>query len=487
MGNVASRRSFNQFFYSPLWIIALGVMTFAAHAYSKELLFYCFVAGYALYVIAFCHDLSPIMPLFLLCYVTPSLSNNPGISEDGLFYGTSRIIILCLAAAVIIALIIRITLDESIGWAKFFKMRRALLSGMLALGTTYLISGIGSLYFLQDLRRNTFFALIQFASVWFLYFAFSATVDWKKFNVDYLAWSGLVAGLVVLAELVRLYYTQDIWVDGVIFRGALYTGWGTYNNMGAIIVTAIPFAFYLAQKKKHNAVYLILALLLNVGALFSCSRNCMIFALPTTIASYAFTLARVKNKKEFGTVSVLLAASIVIAVSVLWRQIGSIFQDIPSIRESIRKGTELTASGRLKIYKEGLKRFLQNPLTGQGFFSHDYEFAEFSTVESFSNFFPPRLHNTIIQILSTCGIVGILAYAYHRWQTVYLLLKKPSIENVYIGIYMLSLLGMSLLDCHFFNVGPTLFYSIALAVTEFAQGEKQGAKKGILSLFSSRN
>ena len=127
----------------------------------------------------------------------------------------------------------------------------SLLSGMLALGTTYLISGIGSQYFLQDLRRNTFFALIQFASVWFLYFAFSATVDWKKFNVDYLAWSGLVAGLVVLAELVRLYYTQDIWVDGVIFRGALYTGWGTYNNMGAIIVTAIPFAFYLAQKKKQ--------------------------------------------------------------------------------------------------------------------------------------------------------------------------------------------------------------------------------------------
>ena len=28
---------------------------------------------------------------------------------------------------------------------------------------------------------------------------------------------------------------------------------------------------------------------------------------------------------------------------------------------------------------------------------------------------------------------------------------------------------MSLLDCHFFNVGPVLFYSIALAVMEFGQ------------------
>ena len=38
--------------------------------------------------------------------------------------------------------------------------------------------------------------------------------------------------------------------------------------------------------------------------------------------------------------------------------------------------------------------------------------------------------------------------------------------NIYTGFYILVLVGMSLLDCHFFNVGPVLFYSMALAVME---------------------
>ena len=482
-----SNKNRNQFLYSPFCIILLGIMTFAAFAYSKELLFYGFVTAYALYVIAFCHDLSPIMPLFLFCYVTPSLSNNPGMSEDGVFYGTSRIIILCYAAIVIIALLIRITFDQSIGWAKLFKMRRSLLGGMLALGAAYLISGIGSQYFFQDLSRNTVFALIQFLSIFFLYFVFSATVDWKKFNFDYFAWSGLVAGFVVLAELAWLYVTQEIWIDGAIFRYALYTGWGTYNNMGAIIVAAIPFAFYLAQKKKHNSIYLILAALLMVGVVFSCSRSCMGFAFLTTLLSCIYALVKTENKKEFAITSILMAVPFVIAAIMLWDRAADIFQHIPSIMDSVDGQTVYGDSGRLEMYKEGIKRFLQKPIAGQGFFSRDYAFPEFSTVESFSNFFPPRLHNTIIQILSTCGIIGILAYAYHRTQTVCLLVKKRSIENVYIGIYLLGLLGMSLLDCHFFNVGPTLFYSIALAVAEFAQSKKERAKKGLFALFSSRN
>ena len=482
-----SNKNRNQFLYSPFCIILLGIMTFAAFAYSKELLFYGFVTAYALYVIAFCHDLSPIMPLFLFCYVTPSLSNNPGMSEDGIFYGTSRIIILCYAAIVIIALLIRITFDQSIGWAKLFKMRRSLLGGMLALGAAYLISGIGSQYFFQDLYRNTFFALIQFLSIFFLYFVFSATVDWKKFNFDYFAWSGLVAGFVVLAELAWLYVTQEVWIDGAISRDMLYTGWGTYNNMGAIITTAIPFAFYLAQRKKFSSAYLIIVLVLNIGTLFSCSRSSIVFAALVTLLSYVYTFVKTENKKEFAITSVLLAVSFTAAAVILRERVADVFQHIPPIAESIDGETIFGDSGRLEIYREGLKRFLQKPIAGQGFFSHDYDFYEFSTVESFSNFFPPRLHNTIIQILSTCGIIGILAYAYHRTQTVCLLVKKRSIENVYIGIYLLGLLGMSLLDCHFFNVGPTLFYSIALAVAEFSQSKKERAKKGLFALFSSRN
>ena len=74
-------------------------------------------------------------------------------------------------------------------------------------------------------------------------------------------------------------------------------------------------------------------------------------------------------------------------------------------------------------------------------------------------------------MLASCGIVGMLAYSYHRIDTLRLYFKKRTLTNTYILFFVLTLLIMSLLDCHFFNVGPVLFYSIALAVMEFGRDE----------------
>ena len=459
----------NKFLYSPFVIVLWGLLTFAAFAFSMELAFYGLVVLFALCVIAFCADLSPIMPLFLLCYVTPSPSNNPGRSEDGLFYGTSGMIVLCLAAVVVIALVLRITFDDRIGWRQFFEKPRMLLGGMLVLGAVYLLSGIGSKGYIEDAQRNIVFALIQFASVFLLYYIFSVTVDWESFDVDSFAWAGLVPGFVVIAELVWIYLTGDIWLEGAVNRDAIYTGWGTYNNMGAIIVFAIPFAFYLAQKRKHNAIYLILAAILFVGALLSCSRGGILFAVIVTLLSYVYTLIKTENKKEFGITSALLATLFAVAVIAFREKAMLIFERVPSIADFVDGEVVFNSESRFRIYEAAFERFLRNPILGQGFYCRDFAFDEFSTVERFSSFFPPRMHNTVIQILATCGAVGIIAYLYHRLQTVSLFVKRRSVGKAYIAIYMLALLGMSLLDCHFFNVGPTLFYSMALAVVEFGE------------------
>ena len=450
-------------------IILWGILSFAAFAFSKELAFYGLVVAYALYVIAFCEDLSPIIPLFLLCYIAPSVSNNPGKSEDGIFYGESGMIILALASAVVIALLLRITFDANIGWRPFFERPRTLLGGMLALGAVYLLSGIGSRGYIEDAGRNVVFALIQFASVFLLYYIFSATVDWERFDIDYFAWSGLVPGFVVLAELIWIYLTRDIWLDGAVNRDVIYTGWGVNNNVGAIMVTSIPFAFYFAGKKKHNSVYLILALILFIGVVFSCSRGSAVVAIPVAVLSYIYAFSKTKNKKEFGVTSALLVAVLVIAVAFFWDRAMIIFERVPSVVDLVDGVVVFNHSGRFEIYEQGIEIFLKHPILGDGFYFAEYNIDEFSVVDRFSSFFPPRMHNTIIQMLATCGIVGLLAYAYHRLQTICLFVRRWSVGRAYIAVYMLALLGMSLLDCHFFNVGPTLFYSIALAVVEFCE------------------
>jgi O-antigen ligase len=87
-------------------------------------------------------------------------------------------------------------------------------------------------------------------------------------------------------------------------------------------------------------------------------------------------------------------------------------------------------------------------------------------LDSFVNVFPGRWHNTVVQLLASCGIVGLAAYLFHRVQTVRLFLQNRTVENVYIAISILALLGMSLLDCHFFNIGPAMIYSCMLAFAE---------------------
>jgi hypothetical protein len=72
----------------------------------------------------------------------------------------------------------------------------------------------------------------------------------------------------------------------------------------------------------------------------------------------------------------------------------------------------------------------------------------------------------LVQIAASCGVVGLAAYALHRVQTVRLFLRHRNIENVFIAIYLMALLAAGLLDNHFFNVGPVLFYSMALAFAE---------------------
>ena len=74
----------------------------------------------------------------------------------------------------------------------------------------------------------------------------------------------------------------------------------------------------------------------------------------------------------------------------------------------------------------------------------------------------------------------MIAYLFHRVQTAILFFKKPTLYKSFIGIGVLLLLLMSLLDCHFFNIGPVFFYSICLAFAEKTEEEQVGVAKPLL-------
>ena len=465
-------RLINRLVSSNLFVFVLAVLTCLAFTYSRELEFYTFVIIYGLYVGLFADDLSPLMPLFPLCYVTSSCSRNPGMTTESVFYGKTGAFLLIFCLSVVGIIFVRIISDGNMGLKKLFFKGRFLMPGILLLGASYMLSGILWDRYDEYAQRNLVFAALQFLSVFLLYFIFSATVDWNKFRVNYFICIGIAVGLVVSYELIWIYMNQGIVIDGVVDRKKILTGWGARNNIGAMITLAIPFPFYFAAKKLFPAPWIILSTAFLAMTFLSCSRSSVLVALMVYGLSYLITLITARNK--FG-VYFITALGLVAVAAFAVEYGGTIlefFQDVPKIYEVVEGDIEFNDFDRLSHYKNGIKAFRDEPIFGKTFYPTDAQIYDVATLDSFSDFFPPRWHNTIIQLMASCGIVGLLAYAIHRLSTVIVLLKRRSAANVTIGISILALLLMSLLDCHFFNIGPTLFYSIMLAVMEFGIEEK---------------
>lgn len=451
----------NTFLLSPYYFFLIGALTVLASVFSAELVVYSFFILLGLYI-SFCgKDYLAMIPIVICCYICPSMGNNPGKNENSIFYGENGgIYLVCIVVLFAASLIMRLCIDPKFGGMKFLRCKRRLLPGMLILGGSYLLGGAFSGHYFDHGVSNILFAFIQFASVFGMYFLFTGAVNWHRVRRGYLAWTGLCVGFAILFQLLHIYITNDVIVDGVIQRERIYSGWGTYNNMGGLLAMMIPFAFQLATIRKRRWLYHLCALSFLFGVLLTCSRGAILVALVAYLLSYGLLVYKDMHTKGSMVVHFVTFAAIVVLLMLFHDELLRLF------RELIEHG--LVSQGRHEIYIEGIKQFVKYPLFGGTFYPTDFVPFDFSEIAAFSSFFPPRWHNTVVQLLASCGVVGLGAYIYHRVEATKMFLRKRSVGKTFIGLSLLVLLGTSLLDCHFFNVGPTLFYSMALAFAEKA-------------------
>lgn len=457
-------QAINSFLRSPGYILALSLLTVVCNLLGLELVYYTLVIALGLYVITLSKDLLPIMPMIMLCYIVPSVKNNPGRNGDSIFsFSNGGAYILVLASVVVVFLIWRLISDKEMGRA-FLTRKRSLVSGMLFLGVGYLLSGIGSYRYFDVFGRNLLFAFLQFISIALLYFLFTATVDWFNVPKDYLAWMGLGIGFTVLPQLLMAYLSGQAFMEGTgtMDRELIYTGWGMHNNIGGLMVMMIPFAYYLAYTKKHSWVYNLLGTILLGGVMLSCSRTAMAVGAGIYLVCAVILLKNKRTRKENLWVYCIGALAVLGFVAVFFEKLMEIFS---LFFEEIG-----LVSKRDVLLENGLKKFGNDPIFGGSFFFKGTpgEFVpwDFSEQATFSSFFPPRWHNTLVQIAASCGVVGLVGYGFHRFQTFRMLWRNRSTENLFIALYLAVLLLCSLMDCHFFNVGPVLFYSMSLAFAE---------------------
>ena len=442
----------DNFLASPCYIALATVLTGVAHALHLELFLYTLFAAMAIYVCLSGADFACLTPLVIFSYLAPSAANNPGRYDTSIF-SVSGPYILVLAGLIVLAFCCRLIWDRR----TFFHKKRTMTGGIVILLCAYLLSGIGSSGYAALVGKNLLFAALQGLCILLPYWLLSGTVR-TGLRKDYFAWVGFGAGFLLLWQIVLIYCTAGVIVDGVIDRNRIFTGWGMYNNIGGILAMMIPFAFYLASKYRKGWIGTVAGSSFLIGVILTCSRSAILCGCIIYILCTVLMLIYAHNRKA-NTIALLSVFGVVlVAVTIFHEPLLQLYSSL------LQRGMD--PSSRDVIYKNGLRVFWQNPVFGVSFYPPDNMSWSWSTVESFSAFFPARWHNTVIQLLAGCGIVGLCAYAFHRIQTLRFFLRNRCKEVVFIGCSVLVLLLTSMLDCHLFNIGPAMFYAMALAFME---------------------
>lgn len=463
-------RGLNSFFYSVFFLIFLAITTALTNWFSLELYFYYLIITIAIYVLIFCRDLLPFAPMFLFCYISPSPSNNPADHEQSIFsFAKNGKQLLILSLIVFIVLIIKLSLDKDHGFVTLFTRKRKLFLGILILSLSFLLSGLGSEGYGLIYKRNLTFIALELCCLFFLYFLFTATIDWQQVDFEYFGYMGMLLGLTVLVELTKVYFVnyEKIIAAGKYSKIFLVQGWGKSNNIGCLLAISVPCSMLLAVKKRFGFFAIIISTVLLFSIIFTLSRGSLLFGGLIYVVGLFVLLVKTKSRLKVGiTIGIIILSLLIVficfrnRISQYWNKYFINF---------------LSSNSRLELYEQGCADYRKYPVFGGSFYLGSYPDRMWQN-KQLDSLLPPLLHNTIIQIMASCGAFGLFAYIFHRYQTAKLLFVKPSIQKTFVGLSILVLLLTSLLDCHLFNFGPGLFYSIALCFLENGNNKQNEVK-----------
>ncbi len=455
------------FYRSALYPFVIAALMALAEIFAMEIAVYYLYLILATVGLFFCEDALCILPMACCGYMTFAYKNNPGkFPETTAFSRRENLIQLF----VIVALGAVLLIGRLVTFLITHPTRRvpALSLGFLLLGIAYLLGGVGTegYVFAKDFP----YALVQILSLCFFYFYFYYSVDWEKVKKSYIFVVFLAIGVGMLAEIGAMYAHEGVFRQlengrWEVNRGALGTGWGVYNNVGCIMAMCVPAPFYFAAKNdKWGWAFTLLGCVFMLGVAFTQSRGSILFGAVVFVMCVVALLIKSKGKNRIRNLVIFAALLIGLAIGLAF------FRDRLSALFSAFK-TGLDDSDRFNLYRGCVENLKSSPLVGVGFQNS----AGYSIHPG--TFTPRRAHNTVFQLVASGGELALLAYLFHRMQTLWLWLKKPNFEKTMAAFIIAALILTSIVDCNFFNIGPGLLYGCVLVYMERCANAE--AEKGI--------
>ena len=305
-------------------------------------------------------------------------------------------------------------------------------------------------------------AVIYLVLYVFIYHGFSDRESSAELG-SYFAYIAMLCAVIISAELLHLFLTSDnIIVDGSINKVGVALGWGIWNLVAVSLAMLIPLIFYGMMVNRYPWLYFTVASIAYVMSVLTMSRNALIFSTLTYCACVLICCFVGKHKRVFRIITLAGICSVVLIVIVLWNRIYGVFADY------FERG--FSDNGRFELWRGAFSAFLDAPVFGSGFYGLNIDYDRFG-------FLPKMAHQTVLQLLGTMGIFGILAYGYYRIRTAMAVFTRPNVMKCMLALSILTLLLESLLDNFIFNFYPVFYYVVALAIINRCTVEQQGEEK----------
>ena len=398
-----------------------------------------------------CGDLRFLMMPFMAVIFLVTLEHSPNVPDYSRFYVEPLPLTLIVLFAVVLL--------TSIGWFIFKNHRNAnpiAWRGKTFLGMAVFCVGLflNGLFSVHYTVADTLYPLSFLLSMLGVYALFAAFVRFDEESLDYFMTCLLAIGLIICAELLLGYLSGSIRLDksGAVVKESVMLGWGIWTAIGGMLVFLMPVCFWFAHSHPRGWIYFGLGMLEYLCILLSQSRGALLFGTLVLALCFLVLLSSGKNRRRN---RILIGCFVMVGlamVSLIWDGFSAIFQNY------LAYGFD--DNGRYEKWRIGWNYFLENPIFGAGFYA-PFDYGGWQ-----KDVYPYLYHNTPIQLLASCGIVGMAAYLYHRACTVYMVLRRRTAYKTFLGISVLGLVGFSLLDVLFFNTYPTIIYSLMLLFME---------------------
>ena len=175
-----------------------------------------------------------------------------------------------------------------------------------------------------------------------------------------------------------------------------YSQNGTYITMVLLVLASLLLINSMEKKKKY---YLLVFTLTVIALIMTEKRAHLLFSIATLLVVYLIGNSKRMSRKVF---RLAIAGVITLAFG------GFFIDQLPMIQSVLGRfesvGTDSNITKRFFMWTLAINQFWRNPLFGSGFFGFMYNKGNTSLIIDAS----AGCHNMYIQLLSECGLIGMM-------------------------------------------------------------------------------